>query len=431
MSTPNSLPDASLPGPGAPSDSPYPGVISESPPASAHSDSSYPGNPSDSPYPGAPSDSTYPGVPSDSPPPNPYDPSSNQLTTLASSDPHQGNENIASPSCPVRKSSLSVSLEDLRRSFNAKAAVFPGAHQHSKSAVFGHSSSSFSGPSINHSHSKSFRDANGRSFIVDPKSGKTVWTDSVVETSVSPPPPPPPDSPPDTSISISNPLSFSNTPPNRSGSLAGDLMLHHNAAANNKHSEPREREPNPNQHNTQPCVGLRPGREHNGVVQDYDAVVSASFDQRLQKLRSNHSRQRGSESSVGAFSQQSHRLSTTESAPELSITSVRATSGAFRSRKRDKKKRSQKMENEIIELEGAPMIVRGIHSVRHVQAALNNIRANDRVVGSSNVVIVYSTRKRAYFTCAKDKKGKWRVGKKCTFKEETKAKFRPVTLQLE
>lgn len=212
-------------------------------------------------------------------------------------------------------------------------------------------------------------------------------------------------------------------------------MLLHDTGANNKNKNPRERRVNerasPLPTARQPRGGSRPSREHNGVVQDYEAVVSASFDQRLQKLKSNHSRNRGSESSsVGAFSRHSHRLSTTESAPQLSVTSVRATSGAFRTRKRNKK-RSRKMENEIIELEGAPMIVRGIHSVRHVQAALNNIRANDRVVGSSNVVIVFSTRKRAYFTCAKDKKGKWRVGKKCTFKEETKARFRPVTLQLE
>ena len=138
-------------------------------------------------------------------------------------------------------------------------------------------------------------------------------------------------------------------------------MLLHDTGANNKNKNPRERRvnerasplstarqvgpkqpcigpfliPNPNQHNTQrlqPRVGLRPSREHNGVVQDYEAVVSASFDQRLQKLKSNHSRHRGSDhsrhrgsesSSVGAFSRHSHRLSTTESAPQLSVTSVR------------------------------------------------------------------------------------------------------------
>lgn len=130
-------------------------------------------------------------------------------------------------------------------------------------------------------------------------------------------------------------------------------MLLHDTGANNKNKNPRERKvnerasplstarqvgpkqpcmgrfliPNPNQHNTQrlqPRGGSSPSREHSGVVQDYEAVVSASFDQRLQKLKSNHSRNRGSESSsVGAFSRHSHRLSTTESAPELSVTSVR------------------------------------------------------------------------------------------------------------
>merc|ERR1711907_309969 len=95
----------------------------------------------------------------------------------------------------------------------------------------------------------------------------------------------------------------------------------------------------------------------------------------------------------------------------------------------DKNESQKVVEKQTISLEGAPMLVEGIYSVRDVQLALNNVKANATVVGSSNVVIVYSKRKGAHFTCAKDKKGTWRVGKNVCSKKKTRTKFRPIKLQ--
>ena len=77
----------------------------------------------------------------------------------------------------------------------------------------------------------------------------------------------------------------------------------------------------------------------------------------------------------------------------MSIDVRSATTGEFETKRNDidgfetkrndiDKNESQKVvEKQTISLEGAPMLVQGIYSVRDVQLALNNVKANATVVG--------------------------------------------------
>jgi len=64
-----------------------------------------------------------------------------------------------------------------------------------------------------------------------------------------------------------------------------------------------------------------------------------------------------------------------------------------------------------------PLLIRGMGSVRHAQSLLNTIPENQTVVGGHSMVIVYSTRKHAYFAILREKgeNGKWKQGVRCTF----------------
>merc|ERR1719506_599615 len=61
----------------------------------------------------------------------------------------------------------------------------------------------------------------------------------------------------------------------------------------------------------------------------------------------------------------------------------------------------------------SPLLVSGIGSVRRAQHLLNNVPANREVVGAHRLVIVYSTRKHAYFAMLKGHNGKWKQGVRC------------------
>jgi len=63
----------------------------------------------------------------------------------------------------------------------------------------------------------------------------------------------------------------------------------------------------------------------------------------------------------------------------------------------------------------SPLLISGIGSVRHVQRLLNHVPANQDVVGTHRMVIVYSTRKHAYFAILRGENGKWKQGVRCTF----------------
>ena len=144
-----------------------------------------------------------------------------------------------------------------------------------------------------------------------------------------------------------------------------------------------------------------------------EVVVSTTSDERSNELKDQR-RNQCTDTLCGADSAPQSRK---HHGRDLSTDSNHATAGEFETKRRDidvfetkrndiDKNESQKVvEKQTISLEGAPMLVQGIYSVRDVQLALNNVKANATVVGSSNVVIVFSTRKGAYFTCAKDKKG--------------------------
>jgi len=83
-----------------------------------------------------------------------------------------------------------------------------------------------------------------------------------------------------------------------------------------------------------------------------------------------------------------------------------------------------------VELTAPPLLVKGCGSVRQVEWSLNNIPENNAIVGANGMVIVYSNRKRAYFTCVRGPDCKWRVGNRCSFQPQTKTQLQSIELLL-